>query len=220
MKKSVILDFDNTIGFFEQIIFLINIIEKTYNESLNTIEISNIIEYYPKIFRPKLFEIIQFILYFQKNKRINLFILYTRNTKPHFVEAIISFLEKKIDNTNIFNYILYEKTKQKNIKTILENIQKEEIDNNLLCFIDNKYFKYEIDDSNIKYIKCKNYNYKYEISEIIKYFPYHIYHKINKNLIKLYFQHKKNNKKKQLPYSLYELNSSFILQSIEDFIQI
>ena len=35
MKKSIIIDFDNTIGYFSQIIYLINIIEKTYHRKMN-----------------------------------------------------------------------------------------------------------------------------------------------------------------------------------------
>ena len=51
MKKSIIIDFDHTIGFFDQIIFLINIIETTYEKTLSLLEIYNILNYYPYIFR-------------------------------------------------------------------------------------------------------------------------------------------------------------------------
>lgn len=214
-KKSFIIDFDNTIGFFEQIIFLINIIETIYEESLNVIEICKLIDYYPYIFRPKIYNIIKLILYFQKKNEVSLFILYTCNKKPNFVEAIISYIEKKVDYSPLFNYILYEKSKLKNFDTILSNIQKENIHLHSLCFIDNKIYNYKQYNNN--YIKCEKYVYSYEINEIINLFPYHIFKKINEKIIYKYFKLKKK-KKKGLPIQMYELNSSFIIQSIRNFI--
>ena len=227
MKKSIIIDFDHTIGFFEQIIFLINIIEVTYNESLTIIEICNILEHYPYIFRPKLFDIILLILYFQKNDKISLFILYTRNNKPHFVDSVICFLEKKLDHIPLFNYTLYEKTKEKNIKTIINSIKEENLENHLLCFIDNRLYFYKNNDLEIKYIKCEDYVYYYETKELIKIFPYEIFHKINIDLLQKYFnnmkyikKYKKNKRLSHLPYNMYELNSSFIIKSIRDFMEL
>lgn len=225
MKKSIIIDFDHTIGFFDQIIFLINIIETTYEKTLSLLEIYNLLHYYPYIFRPKLIDIILLILYFQKDNQISLFILYTCNNKPEFVESIISFLEKKVNYSPLFNYKIYEKKKEKNIKSIIESIKKDDIGSHLLCFIDNTFYSYKKDNLEIKYIKCEDYIYYYDNKELIKLFPYHIFTKINKNLLTTYFDNMKYSKKykKQkkilsLPYYMYELNSSFIIQTIRDFI--
>ena len=227
MKKSIIIDFDHTIGFFEQIIFLINIIEVTYDKPLTMLEMCNIFEYYPYIFRPKLFDIILLILYFQKDNQISFFILYTRNTKPEFVNSIISFLEKKVNYAPLFNYTLYEKTKEKNIKTIIESVKEDNINNHLLCFIDNTLYSYKNNHLEIKYIKCEDYVHYYDNKELIQLFPYHIFSKINKQLLKTYFdnmkyskKYKKQKKIRSLPYYMYELNSSFIIQCIRDFINI
>lgn len=219
IKKSFIIDFDNTIGFFDQIIFLINIIESTYNYSLNEIQIGQLIDYYPNIFRPKLYDIIKLILYFQNKETVRFFILYTCNKKQLFVEAIIKYIEKQIHYTPLFNYILYEKTKYKNLDTILYNIQEENINTHILCFIDNRFFHYKNNTYDYKYIKCENYIYHYETDEILNLFPYHLFERINKNLITSYFKKRKIKRKKYtLPISLYEMNSSFILQSIRNFV--
>lgn len=227
MKKSIIIDFDHTIGFFEQIIFLINIIEITYNEKLNTLQIITLLEYYPFIFRPKLFDIIRLILYFQKDNKISFFILYTRNNKPEFVESVISFIEQKVNHSPLFNYKLYEKSKQKNTNAIIDSIKQDNLNTHLLCFIDNTLFIYENNDFKIKYIKCEDYIYYYDNKEFIKIFPYHIFKKINKNLLKTYLdnmkytkKYKKQKKQISLPYYMYEINSSFIIQSIRDFINL
>ena len=41
-EKSIIIDFDNTIGYFKQIIYILNIIEKTYKISVNQTEINTV----------------------------------------------------------------------------------------------------------------------------------------------------------------------------------
>jgi len=180
---------------------------------------------YPHVFRPKLYDIIQLILYFQKDDNVSFFILYTRNNKPHFVEAIVSFLEGELHHSPLFQYTLYEKSKHKNMNTLLQNIQEEQMDSHLLCFIDNKLFHYT-NQKEIKYIKCEDYIYHYDIKEIVKLFPYDRFEEVDEDTLIQYFKLKHKSKKKTkdkkkhqgLPYSLYELNSSFILQSLRDFV--
>jgi hypothetical protein len=224
VKKSIIIDFDHTIGYFEQIIFLINIVETIYQEALNAAKMYLLFTCYPHVFRPKLYDIIQLILYFQKDDNVTFFILYTCNNKPHFVEAIVSFLEGELHHSPLFQYILYEKSKHKNMNTILQNIQEDQMDSHLLCFIDNKLFHYT-NQTDIKYIKCEDYIYHYDIKEIVKLFPYDMFEEVNKSTLIQYFKLKPKSKKKTkhkrqkgLPYSLYEMNSSFILQSLRDFV--
>ena len=103
MKKTIIIDFDHTIGFFDQIVFLINIIEKKYDTLLDDAKMNILFENYPKIFRPKLYEIIHHILHYKNNDYITFFILYTKNIQPRFVESVILFLETKIDKSHMFD---------------------------------------------------------------------------------------------------------------------
>ena len=225
-KKSIIIDFDHTMGYFDQIIFLINIVETIYQEALNASKMYLLFACYPQVFRPKLYDIIQLILYFQKDDNVTFFILYTCNNKPHFVEAIVSFLEHEHNHSPLFQYTLYEKSKQKNMNTILQNIQEEQMDTHLLCFIDNKLFHYT-NQKDIKYIKCEDYIYNYDLKEIVKLFPYDMFEQVDESTLIQYFKLKNRSKSKKktkvkrqkgLPYPLYELNSSFILQSLRDFV--
>lgn len=218
MKKSIIIDFDHTIGYFDQIIFLINIVEKTYDVSLDACKMSKIFENYPNIFRPKLYEIIHHILHYQKEDYITFFILYTKNNQPHFVDAVILFIEKKIGKDSMFDFKIFEKSNQKNIQSIIDEIEYcDNILNHCLCFIDNKIYHYHDD---VKYIKCEDYVYHYSSHELAKLFPYDFFAKINESLIHRYLKHKKSKKKQKhiLHPMVYDVNSTFILQSIRDFI--
>ena len=215
--KSIIIDFDHTIGYFDQIIFLINIIETVYQKPLSDSETHQLLNHYPNIFRPKLFEIINYIIRLQKNHSITLFVLYTCNNKESFVHTIVSFLEKRLNHSPLFQYKLFEKSKQKNIKTLSTHIQ--DISSHQICIIDNKLFDYK--NINHKYIKCEDYRFIYHPRDIFKSFPYHHFDKVNEITLKDYFKYKINKKDKKhkiLPYVLYDMNSSFILQSIHDFV--
>ena len=68
MKKSIIIDFDNTIGYFSQIVYLINIIEKTYLRKMNQTDLNNLLKIYNYSFRPKIFEILKFIYELKEKK--------------------------------------------------------------------------------------------------------------------------------------------------------
>ena len=91
-----------------------------------------------------------------------------------------------------------------------------------LCFIDNTLFEYRDKRVITRYIKSENYIYQYDIKEVIRLFPYDLFNQINESLLKQYFKNKKTKHKKKriLPYKMYEFNSSFILQSINDFVSI
>ena len=79
VKKSIIIDFDHTIGYFNQFIFILNIVEKTYNITLNEEQVHCILDHYPLVFRPKLYDILNLILFYETKNQLTFFILYTCN---------------------------------------------------------------------------------------------------------------------------------------------
>ena len=89
MKKSIIIDFDNTIGYFSQIVYLINIIEKTYLRKMNQTDLNNLLKIYNYSFRPKIFEILKFIYELKEKKIIYNLILYTKNKNEDFVKMVL-----------------------------------------------------------------------------------------------------------------------------------
>ena len=224
VQKSIVLDFDHTIGYFTQMVFIINTIEVTHHMELSESEFHILFHHYPHIFRPKLLDILQLVLHLQKDNKVIFFILYTRNNLQRFVEAIVSYLESKLKHHELFQFKIYEKTKFKNMNTIQSHISN--IQDHILCFIDNTYFSYDIKEEGTKYIKCEKYIYDYKTSEIVQRFPYFHFLKIDQTLLNDYLvlqKHRNNKKKKKqntkyLPHCLYELHSSFIYQSIRDFV--
>lgn len=218
VQKSIIIDFDHTIGYFNQLIFLINIIEVTYDTKLTDTQIHALLDHYPYVFRPKIYDIFELVLLYEKDTQITFFILYTCNNQPRFVQTIVHYLEEKLKEKNIFHHIIFEQTKVKNINTLMQYIQREQTHSHILCFIDDTLFDYSDSRIQTRYIKSENYIYNYDIKEIVRLFPFHIFQSIDQETLCLYFKHKKS-KKHKLPYKMYELNSSFILHSIHDFME-
>ena len=217
MKKTIIIDFDHTIGYFDQIIYILNIIEKTYNLKLNDLEIFDILDHYPYIFRPKIFDIIELIKKNQYIQTLEFFILYTCNNNSHFVNIITKYIEKKINLYHIFNFKIFSNDKKK-IETIYLHTNDKINENSSLCFIDNKYFHYS--SKHIKYIKCEKYIYNYDTKTILKKFPFEKYNLLNKKIIIKYLKllYKKKPLNRQLPRNSYEINSNYILSLLYNFI--
>ena len=96
MKKLIIIDFDNTIGYFSQVVYLINIIEKTYSRKMTQDDINTLLRIYSNSFRPKIFEILKFIYELKVKNIIHALILYTRNKNERFVKMVLVFIEEYI----------------------------------------------------------------------------------------------------------------------------
>lgn len=217
--KSVIIDFDNTIGYFDQLIYMINIIEKVNSQPILEYELFTILDQYPNIFRPLIREIFDIILYNKNKCNIRLFVLYTCNNNEKFVKHITRYLQQKLNKHHIFDYTIHEKTKTKNIHSIVQETNLN-IDENVLCFIDDKVFDYE-NEVNVKYIKCESYVYNYDVKDLIYKFPYQYFSKIDATLLKKYFyviNKKKRKKLSMLPFKAYELNSQHILYILRSFL--
>ena len=112
VQKSIVLDFDHTIGYFTQMVFIINTIEVTHHMELSESDFHILFHHYPHIFRPKLLDILQLVLHLQKDNKVIFFILYTRNNLQRFVEAIVSYLESKLKHHELFQFKIYEKTNE------------------------------------------------------------------------------------------------------------
>ena len=218
-NKSIIIDFDNTIGYFDQIIYIINIFERVYTQEILDLELFKILDQYPNVFRPYLKDIFDLILFHKDNKNIELFVLYTCNSKSNFVNRIAKYLQIKFKKSIIFDYTIYEKSKTKSLNTLL-NETNIDIQDNVLCFIDDKSFDYQ-NNPNIKYIKCESYIYNYELKDIIYNFPYEEFNKISSMTLKKYFDviyKKKKKRKSHLPLTAYKINSEYIMFVLNSFI--
>ncbi len=214
MNKHIIIDLDETIGFFKQFIIIINIVETYCN-----IDYNHYFELLEDYFRPHMFDIFDFILKKKKSKDIKYVILYSNNKNDFFVKKVIQYINKKT-NSIFFDYIItYHSRRLHTYKSY---------DDLLYCIPDlllNDYFLF-IDDKHHKHMKHPNIVYlKYE-----KYIFQYTYRAIKdklKNVLEENVTYKDSIKHKlkkyivlenQLPKSIHEHISQKILHSIEIFI--
>ena len=205
-NKSIIIDFDNTIGHFRQFIFILNIIENVYNRKpLEQKEIHILLDKFPLYFRPFIFEFFNIIIHNKNINNVNLLILYSCNDNEYFVKTIINYIILKC-KINLFDYVIFNKINKKSIEEIRKICENNIKDNELFLCVDDKKH------SNIKlkyYFLCLKYYYFYDLKEIINNFPYDNFDKINKKIIKKYFKNRKKTDEEdnQLPLYCYKLDT-------------
>ena len=95
--KSIVLDFDKTLGYFEQL-------HKIYLLCQKKISIRVLLLLFPEVFRPYIFDILHII---SKQKHDFFLIIYTNNSGPrYFINEIIDFINKKYDCI-MFDKVIY-----------------------------------------------------------------------------------------------------------------
>jgi hypothetical protein len=161
MDKNVVFDFDETIGYFEQIIEMIKYTKKT-----TKMEVFELFTLFPLVFRTNIFDIFHFIVRLKKEKKIKSVILYSNNNNDVFIGYVISFIHQKL------NYPLFDLSislnqthnKNKNLSDLLNYSNGLLNKKSSIFFIDDK----EYDDMKMikYYIKCESYKYIYSNSII------------------------------------------------------
>jgi hypothetical protein len=163
MDKNIVFDFDETIGYFDQIIEMIKYTKKTSKE-----EIFEFLKTFPFVFRTSIFDIFCYIVRLKKEKKIKNVILYSNNNNDVFIGIVLSFIHEKL------NYDLFDATisinqthnKNKNITDLLNYSNGLLNKNSSIFFIDDKEYQ---DMKSIQYyIKCESYKYIYSKLEIEK----------------------------------------------------
>lgn len=219
--KCIIFDFDCTIGYFKQIVYLLNIVEKTYEISLlEQNKYFELFDSYPYMFRPKIYDIFNLILSNKEN--IKFFVLYTNNKNKDFVFLIIKYIQEKLKyNKKIFDYELFHNSSQKKLSNLKDYINT--IGNSTFyCYIDDSK-NINMSDKKLQYIHCEKYIYNYTIEEIINNFPFILFNKVTKTKLRKYFlkyfeKLKKTNDINQLPRSSFNLPSIKMINIIHNFI--
>ena len=161
MEKNIVFDFDETIGYFEQIIEIIKHTKKT-----SKMDVFELFKLFPLIFRTNLFDIFYYIVRLKKEKKIKSVILYSNNNNDVFIGYVLSFIHEKL-NCSLFDLsISFNQThnKNKNVNDLIKYSSGLLNKKSSIFFIDDK----EYDDmKSIKYyIKCESYKYVYSNSFI------------------------------------------------------
>lgn len=161
MDKNIVFDFDETIGYFDQIIEMIKYTKKTSKE-----EIFNFLKIFPFVFRTSIFDIFFYIVRLKKEKKIKNVILYSNNNNDVFIGFVLSFIHEKLNYDLFDTSISINQThnKNKNITDLLNYSNGLLNKNSSIFFIDDKEYQ---DMKSIQYyIKCESYKYIYSKLEI------------------------------------------------------
>ena len=163
MDKNVVFDFDETIGYFEQIIEMIKHTKKT-----SKMDVFELFTLFPLVFRTNIFDIFHFIVRLKKEKKIKSVILYSNNNNDLFIDYVISFIHQKL-NYRLFDLSISLNQTHKKNKNLLDLLNYSNgllTKNSSIFFVDDK----EYDDMKMvkSYIKCESYKYVYSNS-IIQY---------------------------------------------------
>jgi hypothetical protein len=159
MDKNIVFDFDETIGYFEQIIDIVRHTKKT-----SKIEIFEFFNLFPFVFRTNIFDIFNYIVRLKKEKKIKSVILYSNNNNDLFIDYVLSYIHETL-NFSLFDLSISLKqtnNKNKNLGDLLKYSNGLLNKKSSIFFIDDK----EYDDmKSIKYyIKCESYKYIYSNS--------------------------------------------------------
>lgn len=106
MNKVVVFDLDDTIGHFVQLSGLDWFLTKLYGKIVTREHFNEILDLYPKIFRPRIFKIMNFLKNEKKRRKDVKVMIYTNNTGCKiWVHRIKSYIEKKI-NYKLFDRVI------------------------------------------------------------------------------------------------------------------
>jgi len=200
MDKNIVFDFDETIGYFEQIIDIIRHTKKT-----SKIEVFEFFNLFPLVFRTNIFDIFYYIVRLKKEKKIKSVILYSNNNNDVFIEYVLSYIHETL------NYTLFDLTislnqtqnKNKNLTDLLKYSNGLLNKKSSIFFIDDK--EYDHMKSIKYYIKCESYKYIYSNS--------HIKDKLSIDLNTSY-------KSKLISQSIYTIISKEIINKLRLFVLI
>jgi predicted phosphatase len=164
-EKIIVFDLDNTIGFFEQFIYILNCI------SSPDISYNYLFDLFPECFRPNIFEIFTYLLQQKKNCKIKGVLLYSNNNNDFFVKKVIEYIHYKLNDT-LFDCVItkehpYRKIKVKHYDDLIDCSNGIITFFSKICFIDDKHHLSMITEQ-VFYIRCENYTFYVPSKEVYK----------------------------------------------------
>ena len=164
-EKIIVFDLDNTIGFFEQFIYILNCL------STPDLSYNYLFDLFPECFRPNIFEIFTYLLQQKKNDKIKSVLLYSNNNNEYFVKKVIEYIHYKL-NEPLFDCVItkdhpYRKIKVKHIDDLIVCSNGIITFFSKICFIDDKEHLSMITEQ-VFYIRCENYTFYIPNKEVYK----------------------------------------------------
>ena len=176
MNKVVVFDLDDTIGHFVQLSGLDWFLTKLYGKVVTREHFNEMLDLYPEIFRPRIFEIMTFLKNEKKKRKDVKVMIYTNNTGCKiWVHRIKSYIEKKI-NYKLFDRVICGWKYDGHIIEPKRTGWDKKYTDLLRCgnlttkdeilFLDDQYHD-EMFHQKVKYLQLKPYIYNYPQKQMI-----------------------------------------------------
>jgi len=210
MDKNIVFDLDETIGYFYQIIYIMN--------TAKLKDVYEMFDLFPECFRTNIFEIFHYIIRLKREGKIKSVLLYSNNNNDEFIGYVISYIHKKLnyllfDLSISLNTPLRKNNKNKNLKDLIICSNGLLNDNSSICFIDDKTHD-EMKHKKVYYINCEPYSLTLSSSVVLKRLKIYI------NLNIDYNHNYISNEKKKISHSIHFLISKEIIKNIRLFLMI
>jgi hypothetical protein len=175
--KIVVLDLDETLGYFVEYGIFWDLLQKKYKLTQNNF--NEILDLYPEFLRPNIINILNYLKQKKECESCDKLMMYTNNQGPEkWAHQIISYFETKI-NCKLFDQIISAfKINGKKIELCRTTHNKCHSDliectkipfNTEICFLDDSYYPQMI-HKNVYYIKVKPYLHNLKFEDMISRF--------------------------------------------------
>jgi len=164
MKKCIIFDLDETLGYFTQIYVLCCKFTEITSNSLSSTDLFYMFSEFPNIFRPGIFTLLAYINLLKIKYDVKV-VLYTNSLMSiTWIQTIIDYINKKINpQTKFFDhYITLDMKCRKNVKKSIDEVYNccSNLSRDYKYFIvDNKKFHSITDNVEFKLINTYIYTY-------------------------------------------------------------
>jgi hypothetical protein len=238
LRRAVIFDMDETIGYFSQLGLIIDSLENHIKRKLKEEELFHMMDIFHNIFRPGIINIFKLLKREKKKNKYLKVVIFTNNTGPKsWMHLIRKYIEHKVKDKNLFDKVIGAwKTKVDGVEEIREecrsSYEKTYVDllncycglaGYKICFLDDVTHPGMI-HKRITYLHLKPYRHEISYETIVdtllgssfkKYIPkrseYIQY--LKDYLQKEFFEYKHINKLREIKYSkkkLYNIINNFI----------
>lgn len=178
MKKDniIIFDMDETLGYFKQLSNIVYALEKNNYDIKNQDIFNELLDLYPEYIRPKIYDILLYILDKRRNKDCSKILIYTNNNGPRvWLESISNYFNYKL-KTKVFDKIIGAFKINGEVVELCRSSNKKKYDDIMqctlinektqICFIDDQIHN-QMENENVYYIQIKPYIYNIKVDDIL-----------------------------------------------------
>jgi hypothetical protein len=150
-EKNIIFDLDHTLGFFEQLIHMMQNCDLTCHELLFL---------FPEFFRPLFMDFLSSLIPYKKSGKIKSIFIYSNNPHELFVRTIISYIHITI-GYELFDQIITQahplrKNKHKDYGELIVLSNGKLHERSMICFMDDKLHPL-MNHTQVQYVLCEGY---------------------------------------------------------------